>query len=69
MSNILINIKEYYELSENQSRMILIWVVAFLCQATILYLFYPDNFNTKWFLLALSLNIMYNISFYKLFSS
>ena len=61
-------IKENHMLSDNQYRMVMIWVVSFIVQAAILYFIYPDKFNSKWFLIALVLNIFYNISFFKLFS-
>lgn len=61
-------IREYCDLSENQYRMVIIWFVSFMVQATVLYLMFPEKFNTKWFLMCMALNIMYNISFFKLFS-
>lgn len=58
----------YCNLTENQYRMVLIWFVSFMVQATILYLMFPDKFDTKWFMMCVVLNVMYNISFFKLFS-
>ncbi len=60
--------REYTDLSENQFRMVIIWFISFLVQSTVLYLMFPDKFDTKWFFMAMTLNIMYNISFFKLFS-
>lgn len=61
-------IMTYCSLTENQYRMVLIWFVSFMVQATILYFIFPKKFDTKWFLMCMMLNVMYNISFFKLFS-
>lgn len=62
------HIQTTFGLSENQCRLVIIYFSAFIVQAVALLVLSPEKFKMNLFLILLTVNIMYNIMWMKLFS-
>lgn len=67
MTKCIQHLADLLDLNEEQTVLIVSWIMSFLLQALVLYTMHNDKFDAKWFAICLVLNIMYNISYFKLF--
>jgi hypothetical protein len=61
-------LKQTFELSDNQTNLIVIYLVSFLVSTMCMYYLTPDKFNWKWGIVCFILAFLYNIAYYKFFS-
>ncbi len=67
MTKCIQDIADILDLSEEQTVLVVSWILSFLLQSIVLYTLHNEKFNTKWFFVCLVLNVLYNISYFKLF--
>lgn len=62
------HIMTYCGLTDNQYNLVIIFLFAFLVQVIAIYYLKPEKFDCRLFGIALVFAVLYNVTFFKLFS-
>jgi hypothetical protein len=61
------NLKETFDLDDNQSNLIMIASLTFIFQSVCFYIMNPNKFQMKWCIVCFIVAFMYNIAYFKFF--